>query len=109
MKHAVEVPLLCLFAPDPFERSAFVHCYVVSLVTFNLILGIGHACMVGVALIIHIFRVYSHDVPADMSGLRIPADVITNFEFRIHGRLLPEAFLIAINEDGMVTIAQESM
>src|SRR5215469_10750864 len=39
----------------------------------------------GVAFVIHVFGVHSHNSASDPAGFRIPTYVISNFEYSCHG------------------------
>lgn len=56
-------------------------CNVVSLVALDLILRIILAGAVSMPLVVEIFRMHLDDPAADVPGLRIPGDVIADFEF----------------------------
>jgi len=67
------------------ERRAFVHRYVIRLVALNFVLRIIFACVNFVALELNLGGNHPYDRAADVTGLRIPTDVIAHFEtFRRH-------------------------
>jgi hypothetical protein len=66
------------------QRRALVHGDVLGLVALDLVLRFILAGVVRVSLVIEIFCVNLDDLAAHMPSLRIPADVIADFEFSRH-------------------------
>lgn len=67
------------------ERRAFVHRYVIRLVALNFVLRLIPACVNLVALELDLGGNHPYDHAANVTGLRIPTDVIAHFEsFRRH-------------------------
>jgi hypothetical protein len=58
---------------------------VIGLVTLDFVLWIVGGCVVRVALVSNVACVHPDDFAGDVSCLRVPSDVITNFEFMRHG------------------------
>jgi hypothetical protein len=63
-----------------------MHGDVVGLIAFDFVLWIVWAGMMGIPLVIYVFRMNSDNSTGDASGLGIPGDMISNFEtlFRFH-------------------------
>src|SRR5690606_27515118 len=62
------------------EGATLVSRDVIGLVAFDLILGIVLAGAVRVPLVVEVFRMHLDNRSRDPAGLRIPADMVTNFE-----------------------------
>ena len=69
----------------------FVQCYVIGVIALDLVLRIALACMMNVALIVHVPRMHAYDTSPDAAGFGVPAYVIANFERLGHARP-PEIF-----------------
>jgi hypothetical protein len=54
-------------------------------ITLDFVLRLILARVMGVALVIHVFGVHSHNSAGDPAGFRIPTYVISNFEYSCHG------------------------
>ena len=70
---------------DLVQRRALVHRDVIGLVALDLVLRIGFAATVRVALVVGIARVHLDDRSAHVTGFGIPANVIADFERMAHG------------------------
>jgi hypothetical protein len=57
---------------------------MIGFVAFNLVLGIGNAGVMHVALVVHVPDVYSDDMTPDATSLGIPADVIADLKGSCH-------------------------
>ena len=66
-----------------------MHCDMISLVALDLILRIIFAGVVRVPLVVEIFRMHLDDLAADVPGLRVPGDVIADFETSWHDGFPP--------------------
>jgi len=65
--------------------GGFMCCDMIGLVTFDLVLGIILIGMMGITFIIKIRRMDSNDFPRDISSLRIPFYMVSDFKlFHIH-------------------------
>jgi hypothetical protein len=69
---------------DNMQCPGLVQRDVIGLVAFDLILRVLFARMMSVAFVVHVARMYLHDVAADPARFRIPGNVIANFEFLVH-------------------------
>jgi hypothetical protein len=58
---------------------------VVRFIALDFVLRLNLTRVMGVAFVVHVFGVHSHNPAADPAGFRIPADVIANFESPRHG------------------------
>jgi len=56
-----------------------------SFITLDFVLRLILARVMGVAFVIHIFGVHSHNPAGDPAGFGIPTYVISNFEYPCHG------------------------
>lgn len=61
-----------------------MHCDMVSLVALDLILRIFLAGVVRVSLVVEIFCMHLGDLATDVPGLRVPGDMIADFEASWH-------------------------
>ena len=68
--------------PQLSQRCALVHRDVVRFVALDFVLRIIGAGMVGVSLVVCIFRVNLDDRAADMTSFRVPSHMVANLEFR---------------------------
>lgn len=57
-----------------------MHRDVACLVALDLVLGIITCCMMDIPFVIHILGMHSNDRAGHPACLRVPADVITDFE-----------------------------
>ncbi len=64
-------------------------CDMVSLVAFDLILRIIFTGVVRVPFVVEILRMHLDDRAADVPGLRVPGDVVTDFKFSWYNGRLP--------------------
>ncbi len=62
---------------------------MVGLVAFDLKMRIIFAGVVRVPFVVEIFRMHFDYLAADVSGLRVPGDVIADFESSWHAGLPP--------------------
>src|SRR5712691_2448092 len=69
----------------PRQRGALVHRHMIRLVAPYRVLRSLLACMVGVALVVHVSRVYLDDPPAHPPRLRAPTHAISDLEPSRHG------------------------
>jgi hypothetical protein len=65
---------------DFFQRCPLVHRDVIGLVALDLILRGIVARVTSMPLVVNVLRVHANDRPADVSGFRVPSDVIANLE-----------------------------
>ena len=70
------------------QHRALVHGDVPGLVAFDLILRLGLAGMVGVALLVHVAGMHLDDFSADVAGFGIPSDVVADLEGMWHAGVL---------------------
>lgn len=70
---------------DLVQRRAFVHGDVLGFIAFDCILRVGHRRMVRVTLVLEVLGVDSGNRAAYRAGLRVPAHMVANLEFRGHG------------------------
>lgn len=75
--------------PDLFllEGTAFMYGNMIRLVAFDFILGIVLSAPVGVALVVEIPDVDLNDLSFNMTGFRVPTNMVTYGEFMGHYRL----------------------
>ena len=73
--------------PKVSQCTAFMESDMLGLIAFDLVLWIVRASVVGVAFIIHVFRMHADDVTGDPARFRIPAYVIADFERSSHGTI----------------------
>ena len=98
-------------ALSPVQGRAFVHRDVVGLVALDFILRFIRARMMGIALVIHVAGMHTDDRSADVPGLGVPSDVITDPESPVHGvwgtvkMRLAGAAKTAMNVTGSVALA----
>ena len=69
---------------DLVQRRALVHGDVLGLVAFDLILRLIFARVAWMSLLLGVAGVDLDDPAAHMPGLRVPTDVIADFELRAH-------------------------
>jgi hypothetical protein len=62
---------------------------MIRLVALDFVLGIVLARVMHVSFVVNIFRVHLYDFAADVSGLRVPGHVISDFEIPCHGDASP--------------------
>jgi hypothetical protein len=62
------------------QCRCFVQGDVVSLIAYDLVLGIATARVMDITLIFHVFYVYFHYPAADAASFGIPADMVADFE-----------------------------
>lgn len=74
---------------DLVQRASFVHGNMVRLVTLDGVLWITRRTMTCVTLMLKIRRVHVNNFAAHLAGLRVPADMITDFECLGHGNISP--------------------
>ena len=67
-----------------FQRRAFVHRNVVSLIAFDFVLWIVDSGVVYISLVINVFCVHLNDLAGDVACLRVPGHVIADFEMVCH-------------------------
>src|SRR5690348_7010664 len=72
-------------AASSSQRCTLVRRDVIGLVALDLVLRIVWRRVVRVPLVVEIARMNLDDRAADVSGFRIPGDVIPDLEFRLHG------------------------
>ena len=73
------------FSCFPMQRRAFVHRDVVALIALNFILRVILACMMRIALVSKVRCVRLNNLSRDVPSLRVPSNVIADFEFVRHG------------------------
>ena len=61
-----------------------MHRNVTSFSALDFILRVILACVMGIALVIEVFRMNFDDLAADMASLRVPSYVIADFESFCH-------------------------
>jgi hypothetical protein len=64
-------------------------------ITLDFVLRLILARVMGVAFVIHVFGVHSHNSAGDPAGFRIPTYVISNFEYSCHGRFRAKLYPIS--------------
>src|SRR6185503_5264857 len=73
-----------------FQRDSLVQSHMIALVALDLILRVVLARMVYVALVGHILLMHPDDPAADVTGFRVPRDVIANLECLCHHPVFPD-------------------
>jgi hypothetical protein len=67
------------------ERRTFVNSNVIGLIAFNHVLWFIFGSVPDIALESNLGSEFPDDHATDLSGFRIPSNVITHFEYFCHG------------------------
>src|SRR6516225_2428159 len=66
------------------QHAPLVQGNVIGFVAFDFVLGLVLAGVVDVSFVIYVLCIHLDDFPADPSGLRIPAHMVTHLESSRH-------------------------